>query len=324
MINYINPKNNNLLEKIDQNFLVDKSTNEKFLIKNEIPRIISSNVNYAKMWGEQWEKFQLTQFDSFSKKNLSKDRLEFMLGESINAFKGKKILEVGSGAGRFTELLATTAEELYTVDASEAIDVNKKNNSNFKNVRFTQADLFNIPFEDNMFDFVICIGVIQHTPDTSKAINSLWKKVKPGGKLIFDHYQFSIRYLIGTTELVRFFVKRMDNNMSIKFCKKLVDIFFPIFWRIRKSTFLKRIFKKLIPLGIDTSNTRDSFNYDDLKEWTYLDTHDALADPIKNLISESKMMKILDKINFSKIELISGMRPGGNGLEVRIFKDKEF
>ena len=323
MINYINPKNNNILEKIDQNFLVDKSTNEKFLIKNEIPRIIiSNNVNYAQMWSEQWEKFQLTQFDSFSKKNLSKNRLEFMLGDSINAFKGKKVLEVGSGAGRFTELIATKADELFTIDASEAIDVNKKNNSNFKNIRFTQADLFNIPFENEMFDFVVCIGVIQHTPDTLKAIDNLWKKVKPGGKLIFDHYQFSLRYFFGTTELFRFFVKKMDNKSSIKFCKKLVDLFFPIFWKIRKSKFLKRIFKKIIPLGIDTSDIRDSFNYNDLKEWTYLDTHDALADPIKNLISKSKMIKILDKIKSSKVELISGMRPGGNGLEVRIFKEK--
>jgi len=322
MTHYINPKNKNLLDKLDENFLIDKKTNEKFPIKNGIPRIISSDVNYAQMWGEQWGRFQLTQFDSFSKKSLSKDRLEFMLGESIHVFKGKKILEVGSGAGRFTELIASTADELYTVDASEAIDYNKKNNSKFDNIHFTQADLFNIPFEDGMFDYVICVGVIQHTPNTLMAIDNLWKKVKPGGKLIFDHYQFSIRYFFGTTELFRFFVKRMNNKKSIEFCKKLVDLFFPIFWKVRKSTTLKRILKKIIPLGVDTSNTRDSFSYDDLKDWTYLDTHDALADPIKNLISKSKMIKILSNVKSSKIELISGMRPGGNGLEVRISKIK--
>lgn len=320
MFKYINPKNNNLLEKLDHNYLIDRVTNEKFTIKNEIPRIISSDVNYAQMWGEQWGRFQLTQFDSFSKKNLSKDRLEFMLGDSIDILKGKKVLEVGSGAGRFTELIASKAEELYTLDASEAIDYNKKNNSKFKNIYFAQADLFNIPFENEIFDYVVCIGVIQHTPNSLKAINKLWKKVKPGGKLIFDHYQFSLRYLFGSTELFRFFVKKMNNNKSIEFCKKLVDLFFPIYWIIRKNKFLKRIFKKLIPLGIDTSNTRDSFNYNDLKDWTYLDTHDALADPIKNLISKSEMLKILDDIEFSKIELVSGMRPGGNGLEVRISK----
>ena len=42
------------------------------------------------MWGEQWGKYQLTQFDSYTKKNLSKDRLEFMLGNKIDILKGKK------------------------------------------------------------------------------------------------------------------------------------------------------------------------------------------------------------------------------------------
>ena len=78
------------------------------------------------MWGEQWGKFQLTQFDSYTKKSLSKDRLEFMLGDKIDILEEKKVLEVGSGAGRFTELLADNAKELYTLDASEAIDYNKK------------------------------------------------------------------------------------------------------------------------------------------------------------------------------------------------------
>jgi len=321
MIPYINPKNKNLLKKINEEFLIDIVTSEKFIIKNNIPRIITSDVNYAKMWGEQWGKFQLTQFDSYTKKSLSKDRLEFMLGDKIDILEEKKVLEVGSGAGRFTELLADNAKELYTLDASEAIDYNKKNNSKFSNTHFIQADLFNIPFEDNTFDYVICIGVIQHTPDTLNAIRNLWKKVKPGGTLIFDHYQFTYRYYFGTTELFRFFIKRMENKKSIEICKRLVDLFFPLYWSIRGNTTLKRIFKKIIPLGIDTSSTRNSLDYDVLKEWTYLDTHDALADPIKNLISKNKMLEILNKFESLKVELISDMRPGGNGIEVRAKKN---
>ena len=132
-----------------------------------------------------------------------------MLGDKIDILKEKKVLEVGSGAGRFTELLADNAQELYTLDASEAIDYNKKNNSKFSNTHFIQADLFNIPFEDNTFDYVICIGSFNiHL--ILNAIRNLWKKVKPGGTLIFDHYQFSYRYYFGTTELFRFFIKRME------------------------------------------------------------------------------------------------------------------
>ena len=43
--------------------------------------------------------------------------------------------------------------------------------------------------------------------------------------------------------------------------------------------------------------------------------YDALADPIKNLISKNKMLEILNKFKSLKVELISDMRPGGNGIE---------
>ena len=115
------------------------------------------------------------------------------------------------------------------------------------------------------------------------------RKVKPGGTLIFDHYQFTYRYYFELLNCLDF-LQRMENKKSIELCKRLVDLFFPMYWLIRGNTTLKRIFKKIIPLGIDTSSTRNSLDYDSLKEWTYLDTHDALADPIKILISKKKML----------------------------------
>src|SRR4029079_2506171 len=51
-----------------------------------------------------------------------------------------------------------------------------------------QADLRNLPVADHSFDLVICIGVIQHTPSPEQTIAALAKYVKPGGRLIIDHY----------------------------------------------------------------------------------------------------------------------------------------
>ena len=72
------------------------------------------------------------------------------------------MLEADSGAGRFTEILAETGE-FVTFDFSNAIDANKLNNSEFSEYYFFQADILEIPFKDNYFDYVFCLGVIQHT-----------------------------------------------------------------------------------------------------------------------------------------------------------------
>ena len=41
-----------------------------------------------------------------------------------------------------------------------------------------QADINDMPFADGVFDVVVCLGVIQHTPDTEKTIKDLIQACK--------------------------------------------------------------------------------------------------------------------------------------------------
>ena len=241
MIKYIHPSTKNTLdENIDKKILTN-SQGDKTKIINSIPRFVNSSVDevdYAQIWGDQWEKYQLTQFDSVNKADFSKKRIEFMLGKPLENLKDLDVLEAGCGAGRFTELFLKSGANLHSIDASKAVDFNYKNNTHKSNTfQIAQADLFNPPYPDNSFDLVVCVGVLQHTPSTIKAINTLWKKVKPGGKLIIDHYQFLFRYYFSLLEVFRFFVKKMPPEKSIKFCKSFIKIFFPLFWKIRNKSF---------------------------------------------------------------------------------------
>lgn len=69
-----------------------------------IPRFVEQE-GYASAFGAQWKRFQRTQLDSHTKTTLSRDRLERIAGGSLDVFAGKTVLEVGCGAGRFTEIL---------------------------------------------------------------------------------------------------------------------------------------------------------------------------------------------------------------------------
>ncbi|ASV31208.1 class I SAM-dependent methyltransferase [Maribacter cobaltidurans] len=48
------------------------------------------------------------------------------------------------------------------------------------------ADICNLPFEDDSFDVILCNHVLEHIPDDTKAMQELYRILKPGGWGIFQ------------------------------------------------------------------------------------------------------------------------------------------
>ena len=68
---------------------------------------------------------------------------------------------------------------------------------NQKNIDYTTTDLFspladvkadicNLPFEDNSYDTIFCNHVLEHIPDDTKAMQELFRVLKPGGMAILQ------------------------------------------------------------------------------------------------------------------------------------------
>jgi len=49
-----------------------------------------------------------------------------------------------------------------------------------------KADICNLPFDDNSYDVVFCNHVLEHIPDDTKAMQELYRVLKPGGFGIFQ------------------------------------------------------------------------------------------------------------------------------------------
>jgi predicted SAM-dependent methyltransferase len=49
-----------------------------------------------------------------------------------------------------------------------------------------KADICNLPFEDNSYDIILCNHVLEHIPDDTKAMQELYRVLKPGGMGIFQ------------------------------------------------------------------------------------------------------------------------------------------
>ncbi|MCK7508390.1 MAG: glycosyltransferase [Desulfobacterales bacterium] len=142
--------------------------------------------HYAGNFGKQWARFRDIQLDSVNGTAISKSYLEQLTGSPVELLEGKTVMEVGAGAGRFTEYFIRHAKLVVAVDLSEAIFVNAALGAS--NLVPVQANLLEMPPMKMRFDMVYCRGVLQHTPDPVRSISQLHQWVKPGGTVVFDIY----------------------------------------------------------------------------------------------------------------------------------------
>jgi len=109
--------------------LVPRDDRENIIdIAGAIPRFVRAD-NYADNFGLQWNKFKSTQLDSVTGLRLTANRFWANTKWVPEELFGKTILEVGSGAGRFTELLLQAGAKVVTFDYSKAVDANFDNNA---------------------------------------------------------------------------------------------------------------------------------------------------------------------------------------------------
>lgn len=279
-----------------------------------IPRFVGAE-NYSDDFGAQWNMFPKTQLDSFTGLDITESRLARCLRGNLASLKGKKVLEAGSGAGRFTEVLLKYGAIVHSFDFSSAVEANAKNNGDHENLVLVQADIRKIPFLKASYDYVICLGVLQHTPNPEESIKYLWEMVGPGGALMVDHYRWTWRLALpppfgDSIALYRQLILRLPRKVRFKFVKAVTDFWFPWHWRFKDSLTMQRILRRVSPVR---------FYYPHLKlrdrqmfyEWSLLDTHDSTTDFYKHLRKPNQIRKLLEEIGAMDIRV----EIGGNGIE---------
>lgn len=257
--------------------LRDRVSGEIYRIVGGIPRFVDTH-SYADAFGLQWNAFRGTQLDSRSGRRLSFQRFFENTRWLPRELHGATVLEAGSGAGRFTEVLLDAGAQVATFDLSSAIDANYANNSGRGECTFFQASIYDIPCKPSSFDFVFCYGVLQHTPDPDKAFRSLIQMLRPGGRISVDYYLKTSR-LDPFNQPKYFWRKRaleMDPERLLKFIRSYMPYWLPIDTAIRRIPFLGP--KMLAFLRVPCWNyLRIGLTREQRLEWAILDTFDALS-----------------------------------------------
>jgi 2-polyprenyl-3-methyl-5-hydroxy-6-metoxy-1,4-benzoquinol methylase len=209
-----------------------------FPVIQRIPRFVQSDTHES--FGIQWTLFGDVQLDSRNGTTLTRDRLLSQSGLTPEAFRNARVLEVGCGSGRFTEVLLGFGAQVVAVDYSSAIDacagLNREGLMS-GHLMLAQADVFALPVAPRAFDIVIGYGILQHTGDPRSALRALWERVAVGGLLLVDQYQLDVRHFLPFKYALRPFLRRMPRKRLLRVVEKTCDALIPLErWLLRRSS----------------------------------------------------------------------------------------
>lgn len=243
-------------------------------IHRGIPRFVPPE-NYSSTFGFQWNRFRKTQLDSYSGLPISRDRFFRQTGWTPAALKGRRILDVGCGAGRFTEIALHAGAHVVAMDYSNAVEACRANFGDHERLVVVQADVYQLPFRPAQFDFVYCFGVLQHTPDVRAAFLALGEPLRPGGQLAIDLYPRQRANVLWPKYWLRPLTRRVPAERLFPLVERMVAALLPISLAIGRVPGIGRKLRYAVPVvnyeGILPLSSAQ------LKEWAILDTFDMLA-----------------------------------------------
>jgi 2-polyprenyl-3-methyl-5-hydroxy-6-metoxy-1,4-benzoquinol methylase len=228
---------------------------------------------YASSFGAQWREFARTQLDSANGRRISEQRFADVTGWSPALLSGRSVLDVGCGAGRFTEIAVKWGARVTALDMSDAVYAARANVAHSERARFVQADARALPFAPGSFDFVFSIGVAQHTPDPLGFVRSVARMVRPGGRAALWIYERSLTALLSTRYLLRPVTRHLPQRWNRMFASALVQTFFPVAERVdRMPEPARKLAFKALPIAVYLGQL--PLEREAQREWSLLDTLD--------------------------------------------------
>lgn len=150
--------------------------------RNHIMTLQNANMEQtAKLFGDLWHRYDDQLFEQSVQ--LFYDRFRAN-GFDLDGIRGLRCIDIGCGGGRLSIALARLgAAEVVGCDISEDGLMDARRRAvGLKNVRFECASALELPYPDESFDFVLCNGVLHHTPDPVRGFAEITRILKHGGR----------------------------------------------------------------------------------------------------------------------------------------------
>jgi len=98
----------------------------------------------------------------------------------LGVVPGRKLLDIGCGTGHLLKIADERGLDTYGVDISEEGVVIAKRISPHSHIRVGRGEYLEYP--DSFFDYIVCIGALEHFLDMEKGIREMVRVAKSGAR----------------------------------------------------------------------------------------------------------------------------------------------
>ena len=114
--------------------------------------------------------------------------------------RDRDVLEIGVGLGADHQRYAESGARLTGIDLTDRAVAHTRRRFELFDLRsdLRVGDAESLPFADACFDCVYSWGVLHHSPDTARAVDEVWRVLRPGGdaRVMIYHKHALVGYML--------------------------------------------------------------------------------------------------------------------------------
>lgn len=115
------------------------------------------------------------------------DRVERIAMQKLLPSQGENLIEIGAGFGRLADLYQGYQQVVLMDYARTQLEEAQRQLGKDDRFLYVVADIYRLPFVDNLFDTLTMVRVMHHLADVPAALIQIQRIVRPGGLVVIEH-----------------------------------------------------------------------------------------------------------------------------------------